>query len=319
MRVLVTGSGGFIGRHLVAALSARGDEVRGLEAVGTPDGGTALVCDLLSRDTVIAAFREFQPEAAVHLAARTDLEGRTPQDYAVNTTGVANLLEAVRATSSVRRVVHTSSQLVCEPGYLPRHATDYRPTTAYGRSKVDGEMIVRARDGGETVWCIVRPTTVWGPGVSAHYRRFLRMIVQGRYFHVGRRPLLKSYGYVENVVHQYMRLLSVPGELIHRKTLYLADEPPLSLRVWADALQRAMGAPPIRTLPESAAKLLAKIGDAANALGFRAFPFNSFRLGNVLTEYRFDLSETIRICGPSPHTMEEGVARTAAWYLNEFV
>jgi len=106
--------------------------------------------------------------------------------------------------------------------------------------------------------------------------------------------------------------LSAPAELIHRKTLYLA-EPPLSLRAWADALQKALGVPPIPKLPESVARLLAKMGDAVNALGFAAFPLNSFRWSNLLTEYRFDLSETLQICGPSPHTLEHGVARTAAW------
>jgi nucleoside-diphosphate-sugar epimerase len=251
------------------------------------------------------------------LAARTDLDGKSLQDYAANTVGVTNVVQAVRSTPSVRRVIYTSSQLVCDVGYVPRHDTDYRPTTLYGKSKVETERIVRAEDGGSAAWCLVRPTTVWGPGIGAHYQRLLRMIAKGRYFHVGRRPLLKSYGYVENVVHQYERLLCVPPELIHRKTLYLADEPPLSLRAWADALQKALGAPPIPTLPESVARLLAKIGDAVNALGFAAFPFNSFRLNNLFTEYRFDLSETLRICGPSPHSMEHGVARTAAWYQHD--
>jgi hypothetical protein len=51
-----------------------------------------------------------------------------------------------------------------------------------------------------------------------------------------------------------------------------------------------------------------------NAAGFSTFPFNSFRLRNILTQYRFDLQDTRAICGPLPFTMHEGVAQTAAWF-----
>jgi hypothetical protein len=61
------------------------------------------------------------------------------------------------------------------------------------------------------------------------------------------------------------------------------------------------------------ARLLARGGDVLNALGFRGFPFNSFRLNNILTEYRCNLTETERICGPLPCTIEEGVACTTTW------
>jgi nucleoside-diphosphate-sugar epimerase len=150
--------------------------------------------------------------------------------------------------------------------------------------------------------------------MSAHYQRFLRMIAKGRYVHVGASPLQKSYGYLGNVVHQIDRLLFAPATEIHGKTLYLADDPPLSIREWADAIQRQMRAPPIRTVPIGLARLLARAGDAVNDLGFRAFPFNSFRLNNLLTEYRFDLSETLRICGPTPYTIEEGVRELVEWF-----
>lgn len=63
-----------------------------------------------------------------------------------------------------------------------------------------------------------------------------------------------------------------------------------------------------------AAGFFARLGDAMNGLEFRAFPFNSFRLKNLLTEYRFDLSEASRICGPTPYTMEQGVREFVDWF-----
>jgi len=214
----------------------------------------------------------------------------------------------------VRRAVWTSTQLVCRPGHRPRDALDYCPHTLYGESKVLTEKIVREHDGAGREWCLVRPTTVWGPGMSAHYQRMLSMIKRGRYFHVGRGPYFKTYGYIDNVVDQYRKLMRAPREQIHRRTFYVADYEPLDVVAWCDDLQRALGGPPIRHVPYAAAALLARTGDLVNAAGFRSFPFTSFRLRNVLTEYQFDMVPTQEICGPSPATYQQGVAATAAWY-----
>jgi nucleoside-diphosphate-sugar epimerase len=199
-------------------------------------------------------------------------------------------------------------------GYVPRHSTDYRPDTVYGRSKVLTEQIVRDAKGGGREWALARPTTIWGPGMNLHYQRFLGMIRRGTYFHVGRRPLLKSFGYVDNAAHQYIRLLTAPAQLVHEQTFYIADYEPIDLIAWCNALQRTMNAPPIRTVPRRVARALALGGDVVNALGFRRFPFNSFRLRNVLTEYRFSLENTEAVCGPMPFSVEQGVVRTVAWF-----
>jgi len=312
----VTGSAGFIGRHLVRALAARGDEVSGLDrSAGDPEiAHHTVVADLLEAPGLIDRFRQIAPEALVHLAARTDLDGSSLEDYAANTLGVSNIISSIRRTPSLKRALFTSSQLVCRPGYIPAHPTDYQPSTLYGESKVRTEQIVREQDGGGVSWCLVRPTTVWGPGMRAHYQRFLALIERGRYFHVGQRPVRKTYGFIGNVVAQYLSLLDAEPRKIQRKTLYLGDYQPISLRGWADGFQRALGAVPIRTLPRWLARFAARGGDVINTLGWRAFPFNSFRLGNVLTESVYDLKETEAICGPLPYSMEAGIEETVRWY-----
>jgi len=50
-------------------------------------------------------------------------------------------------------------------------------------------------------------------------------------------------------------------------------------------------------------------------VGLRRFPFNSFRLNNVLAEYTFDLSVTREVCGVNPYTLDAGVSKTAEWFL----
>lgn len=318
MKVLVTGSSGFIGTHLIHRLIQDGHSVLGVDLMAPAvivGDFSFQPCNIVEGSRLVAIVSDFVPQAIIHLAARTDLKGKHTHDYLANVVGVENLVSAIRQTAGVKRCIFTSSQLVCRIGYLPKHDEDYQPNSPYGKSKVLTEQTVRNSDGGGIEWCLVRPTTVWGPGMNEHYRNFLRLIRQGKYFHVGHRPLYKTYGFVGNIVHQYVRLLEAPAEQIHRRVFYVADYKPISLREWADGFQREFGARPIPTVPEWLAKRMATLGDIVNAFGYRSFPFNSFRLTNILTEYQYDLSQTISVCGDLSWNPEQGIRETAAWFL----
>lgn len=318
IKVLVTGSAGFIGEHLVCRLVREGHTVLGVDIkhpTVEPSNFSFQACNILDDPQLTAIVSDFAPQAVIHLAARTDLEGKDIHDYESNIAGVENVISAVRETPSIKRCIFTSSQLVCKVGYIPTHDQDYQPNTLYGQSKVMGEKISRDSNGGGVEWCLVRPTTVWGPGMNQHYQSFFRLIRQGRYFHVGYRPLYKTYGFVGNVVYQYVRLLEAPASRISQRVFYVADYQPLSLREWADAFQREFGSKPIWTISEALAKLLARMGDAINAVGYYKFPFNSFRLKNILTEYQYDMSQTEEVCGELCYTFEQGVRETADWFM----
>ncbi|MBY3328824.1 NAD(P)-dependent oxidoreductase [Rhizobium sophorae] len=319
-KVIITGSSGFIGRSLVPYLLQRGYDVIALDKTvdNAPEFEAGHQCNLLDRERLIHLFTEIRPDAVIHLAARTDLDEKVNiEGYDVNINGVRNLIDAVKAAGTVNRVLFTSSQLVCKVGYIPRFEEDYRPNTLYGESKVRGEQIVRNSDLHGITWCILRPTTIWGEGMSPHYQRLLQALKRGRYFHVGRAPLFKSYGYVGNAIYQYAKFLEAASEHIDGRTFYIADYAPLSLREWTTMLAGTLGGRRIITLPKSVSTLIAKAGDGLNALGIKRFPFNSFRLNNILTEYQFDMSETKKICGPLPFSMQDGVKRTARWFLGK--
>lgn len=318
-KILVTGSSGFIGQHLVNELSNRSDFVVGVDI--KPPNKTSLnykfvCCDIRDANLLKKVIIENKPEIILHLAAKIDLDGYDLDYYSANIDGVQNLIEAIKDCPSVRRCIYTSSQLVCEIGYVPQSELDYKPSTLYGESKVLTEQIVRNENGGGVEWSIVRPTTIWGPAMSPHYQRFFLSIWQGWYFHVGKKPLYKSYGYVGNTIHQYIKLMEADVEKIHRKTFYLADYEPISLRSWANEFQKEMGAKYIWTIPEPFAKILAKIGDLIHNAGIRNIPFTSFRLKNVLTEYQFDLTSTQAVCGQLPFSISDGVKHTTAWLVN---
>lgn len=313
MKIFVTGSSGFIGTALAQRLKAENWEVMGLDK--RPGPATDVVCDILDARQLREAVQAAAPNALVHLAARIDIdETADVTDYPANVEGVRNVIDAVRLTPSIKRTIWTSSQLVCRVDYRPSNDTDYNPDSSYGRSKVLTEQIVREQDGGGSQWCLVRPTTVWGPGMSAHYQRFLRMIQRGLYFHVGSAPLLKSFSYIGNISYQYRQLLRAAPEQVHRKTFYLADYEALDLIVWGDAFQRALHARRIPRMPVFVARALASSGDAAIALGLKQFPLTSRRLKNIMTQYQFDLSATEAVCGPLPSNFGEGIEQTVEWF-----
>jgi GlcNAc-P-P-Und epimerase len=274
MRALVTGSRGFVGKALTDWLVGHGHEVRGFSRSGGPG---ALRGDLLDPASIRAALSGFQPDVVYNLAAETDLEGPPKNGYAANTVGVRNLIDAVADAPSVSRVIWMSSQLVNRPGQAPASDTDYDPQGGYGASKAEGERLVRAADGGGKTWVIPRSTTIWGPGVSEHYAGVLRLIRRGLYFHVGRRPLYKSYSYIDNLASQLEALGTAPAAEVHGLTLYLADNPPIDLRAWSDQFAAQFGRR-IATLPEPAARGLGKIGDLMAKAGLPV-PLNSRRPG----------------------------------------
>jgi nucleoside-diphosphate-sugar epimerase len=317
-RVLITGGSGFIGTNLVQYHLDRGEEVLSIDVNPPQTAGHNRFwkrVDILQEEELRRIFEMYLPEYVYHLAARTDLdEKRSIEGYSANTVGVRNLIRSIKASGTVRRCIFTSTQLVCRVGYIPAGDSDYAPNTLYGESKVIMEKMVKEHDGGGSSWCIIRPTTVWGPWCSPHYRRFLGLIGRGKYFHIGPMDRNKSYGYVENFCHQIRAVMYAAPLAVNGQTFYVADYEPTSLREWAEAISREMEAPAIRTFPLYFATVAAYIGDVAGVLGFRNLPFNSFRLRNIMTEYIFDLSKLRNIAPQLPYTMVDGVRHTVEWY-----
>jgi dihydroflavonol-4-reductase len=110
MRVLVTGAAGFLGRHLVARLLARGDAVVGLDLGLDPPlpGGAEAVAGSVTDAQAVRRAAE-GCEAVIHTAAITGLWARDPSDFErVNLGGTRTVLAAA-AQAGARRAVHVSS------------------------------------------------------------------------------------------------------------------------------------------------------------------------------------------------------------------
>ncbi len=319
MKILVTGSSGFIGSALVERLRNAGHEVHGLDCAQPRWRATHADdhrLDLGDLEGVKALLARIRPTHVVHLAARIDLSADSVVKYHANVEGVLNLMNAVQRSPTVQRVLWTSSQLVSRIGRIPNDETDYDPDTSYGESKVVTERIVRALEGGAPEWAILRPTTVWGPGMSDHYVGLLRYLERRVYFHAGYERVRKSFSYIHNATHQIERLLAAPSAVVNRQTFYIADYQPIDLRGWCDALSMALIGRPARLMPSAAVTMVARVGDLLNATVAPQFKLNSFRLRNIRTPYVFDTRNLESVVGPLQHDFDAAVRQTASWYTD---
>jgi dihydroflavonol-4-reductase len=154
MRVYVTGASGFVGGHVVAALEARGADVRTdfVELHDTP-----------RLDHVLRGC-----DAVVHVAALYSYSAPPALLEAVNVEGTRRVLEAA-ARAGVRRIVHTSTAGTCGPvGGRAATEEDSPPAwelaVSYKRTKLEAERLVLAAGRDRLDAVVVNPTTPVGLG-----------------------------------------------------------------------------------------------------------------------------------------------------------
>jgi len=310
-RVLVTGGSGFIGTHLVEAVTAAGGSCLNLDrrppALASQRDGWHRV-DLLDESSLQREVAAFRPTHVVHLAARTDTSSDRLDDYRDNTAGTESLLRALERHAEPERVVITSSQFVVGPGAPPRGDEDFRPHTVYGQSKVLTEKMTRRSS---LRWTLVRPTNIWGPWHPRYPGEFWQVLRRGLYVHPGRRPVMRCYGYVGNVVQQTLRLLELPEAEVLERVFYLGDAPVELLR-WADGFSRAIAGRPVRVAPRVLVRGLALFGDLLGAAGAR-FPIHSSRFRSMTEDYVVPMDATFAALGAPPISIERGIEETVSW------
>ncbi|MGZ4986468.1 MAG: NAD-dependent epimerase/dehydratase family protein [Limisphaerales bacterium] len=315
MRVFVTGGSGFIGCNLTEELVAGKNEVYNGD-VHPPLNPTQEPfyhqCDILDANTLRKCFAEFEPDAVVHLAARTDIyhQGAIEPYYAANTVGTSNVLNAIKATPSVKRVMVASTQYVCRGG-APTGPDDYHTDTVYGASKVETEKITKAANL-SCAWTIIRPTNVWGPWHAFYRDTIIRAIRKGYYFQPSGRSCVLGFGYVRNVVKQVCKLLQIDPGLANGKTLYVGDEL-VTLYDWANAFSLALKGRKVPKLPRSGIYAMARFGDAFKEVTGRQFIMFSARYNNMTKDFIVPMQPTFDLLGKPEIPMEQAVRETLAW------
>ena len=313
-RILITGGSGFIGTHLIDNLVRKGAEVLNVDIVAPKvqeQNSYWVQCNILDSTNLNQVLRNFQPDYLVHLAARATTEGRSLDDYRDNTVGTANVLQAIKKTKNILRVVITSSQHVRKPGSgFPKDDEDFIPHGLYGQSKAISEKLTREA-GLISVWTIIRPTTVWGAWHPFLPDGLWHLMIKKRYFHPKDDSVVRNYGYVRNVVWQIEQILQAPSQVVDKKVYYLGD-PSIRQIDWINAFSKALSQRDVPLVPKGWIHALAYSGDALRTLGVR-FPMDSARYFNLTTTNPVPINPTFESFGMPPYCLDDGVQETVEW------
>ena len=346
MKILVTGTAGFIGFHLAKRLLERGDEVVGIDSINdyydtglkygrlsetgvpwekirygspvhssTQPNHTFIQLKLEDRDALLNIFKQHRFDCVCHLAAQAGVRYSLTNPHAYidsNITGFINILEACRH-NPVRRLTYASSSSVYglnqNMPFSTHHNVDH-PVSLYAASKKANELMAHCYShlyGIPTTG--LRFFTVYGPWGRPDMALFIftKAILEGRPIDVfNNGRMQRDFTYVDDIVEGVVRII---------------DRPPQGNAGWDSANPD----PSSSTAPykvynignSSPVRLLDFIEAIEDELGKKAQK-NMLPLqpGDVEATWA-DVDDLMADTGYQPATpVKEGIRRFVAWYKN---
>lgn len=334
MKILVTGTAGFIGYHLAKRLLERGDEVVGIDSINDyydvrlkyarlSETGIAeseieygkavqsteypayrfIKLQLEDRDALQKLFAEEHFDAVMNLAAQAGVRYSLENPYAYiesNVVGFVNLLECARH-NPVRHFVYASSSSVYGGNTKTPFSEDDRvdnPVSLYAATKKSNELMANVYSklyGIPTTG--LRFFTVYGPWGRPDMAPilFAKAIVAGEPIKVfNNGNLSRDFTYIDDIIEGVVRVID--------KAPAATDEHPVPAEVYNIGCGHPM-------------QLMDFIRTLEKSLGKKAeMNMMPMQKGDVYTTYA-DTTKLERDFGYKPHvTLEEGIARFVEWY-----
>jgi nucleoside-diphosphate-sugar epimerase len=253
VKALVTGASGFLGHAVCQELRSREHEVLALvrRPGSEPEGTVAVPGDLRDGDGLRRAVAEAKPDWVIHLAAEIATQRDASKIDEINIAGTRRLLDACTACGRPR-MVFVSTVVTGDAGGAVLDESSTLPVqTAYGRSKQQGETLVR-ESGLPAV--ILRPSHVYGPGGWYAEEIVKRLRQPGRLAVVGSGRNWWDVVRVEDVATAcVLSAQDAPdGALYH-----VVDDTPIHYYDFVALTARALGVGAPRRVPERLARMFA--------------------------------------------------------------
>jgi UDP-glucuronate 4-epimerase len=281
MKILVTGTAGFIGSHVALRLLERGDEVVGIDNLSDyydvnlkkarlarfseHPRYTHLAVDLADRAAIEAAFARYRPQRVVNLAAQAGVRyaAENPHIYvSTNVTGFLHIIEGCRHHDVEHLVFASTSSVYGANTRMPfseQQPTEH-PLTLYAASKKANEMMAHSYAHLYGLPCTgLRFFTVYGPWGRPDMALFLftRAILAGepiKVFNHGHHR--RSFTYIDDIVEGVIRTLDAvpegnPGwngkapdpasSLAPYRIFNIGNEQPVALLRYIEVLEQCLG------------------------------------------------------------------------------
>lgn len=231
MRVCITGGAGFVGSHTVELLKKCNSSVLILDdfSTGRMKNITPFLsehvrvenCDITLLPALLMAFKDFRPDAVIHLAAQSAIttSNENPvKDCCVNAIGTLNVLKAAREYHLTRFVFASTSAVYREKRSFWKQLKEHDclcPESPYGISKLAAEFYIRNQFPSHV---ILRYANIYGPrqvpiGENQVIPRIIRHFKFGDKFYIhGSGNQERDFIYVEDVARANIdALYGTPG------------------------------------------------------------------------------------------------------------
>jgi UDP-glucuronate 4-epimerase len=333
VKILVTGSAGFIGSALTLRLLERGDVVVGIDNHNNyydpaikearvarhadHPGYTHIRADLADRAAIEAAFAVHRPQRVVSLAAQAGVRYSIENPLAYiqsNLLGFAHILEGCRHNGVEHLVYASSSSVYGANTVMPfsvHHNVDH-PLSLYAASKKANELMAHTYShlyGLPTTG--LRFFTVYGPWGRPDMAlfKFTKAILAGESIQVfNRGNHRRDFTYIDDIVEGVVRVLDRPATA---NPAWTGDDPDPGTSKAPWAVYNIGNNNPV--------DLMDFISAIEAALGREATKeFLDLQPGDVPDTYA-DVTDLVRAVDYKPNTpVEVGIRRFVEWYLDYF-
>jgi 2-alkyl-3-oxoalkanoate reductase len=329
---LITGAAGFLGRHIVVQLLARGQQVTAFcrtapsndgELFGPESSRVQIVTgDIREAAAVEAATRGV--ETVFHAAGVAGLSGPWRHYQKNNVEGTYNVIAACRR-NRVRRLIYTSSPSVVFTTADQSGVDESTPYTKrwlchYPHSKALGEQAVLAANGADgLLTCALRPHLLWGPSDRHLLPRLLARARAGQVRRVGNGKNLIDIVYVENAAAAHLQAADALREdsPVCGHAYFISQGEPVNCWQWVNDLLALASLPPVEQSMSFSAAWRSGVALEATyrLLRLRAEPpMTRFLAAQLGREHWFDISAARRDFGYRPLvSTAEGMRRLKGW------
>ncbi len=309
MKILVTGSNGFVGRAICSALEGRPHDVirvvrKSITPWETPIGE-------VNESTDWSPIMRSGIEVVVHLAGRvpTFNDGVSNGDdhhAAINTMGTANLARQC-LQHGVRRFIFISTVKVLGEGKeeIYRANDCAMPADAYAKSKWEAEQALwQIATGTQMEVVVIRAPLVYGPGVKGNFLRLMQAVDKKRPLPFGAVKNRRSLIYVGNLSEAICACLEHPGAA--GNTFLVSDDDDVSTPELVRQIAAHLGRQPF-LFPVPTQWLL----------WAGSFFERRDAVDRLLNCFYLDTSSIRTVVGwRPPYTRQQGLRATVLWYLS---
>jgi len=310
MRLLVTGSTGFIGRPLVRRFNDLGwTVICGVRAGGHPNHAENLDANAIRIDENTGHFDiSGQVDGLVHLAGIAHAHGIDAAEYrnanAIWTQKLARRAAALR----IPRFIFVSTAKVAGDAHPQPidESAPFAPGDSYASSKATAEMMLEELGRQSELRIItVRPPLVYGPGVKANFLSLLRIVDAGWPLALASIKNRRSLVYVGNLVSAIEACLTRP--VAANQTFFVSDDHDVSTPQLVEAIATALGKrPPLFPFPPRMLQYIGRLAGRGEQIA-RLTESLQVNISRIKTELGWQ----------PPFSLQDGLAETAAWFRRQ--